>query len=175
VHWQAGALLRRFHGAAPSADAAAGVERAADRAAEHLRRADGMLTAQQMALVHRSADLLRSFASDLSAVATHGDSQPRNWLWDASSRRLALIDFERAELAPAIRDLVRLEFGPWDGRPDLRDTFFKGYGRPLTDVELEALPCLGALDALSGLQWGTANHDQEVADRARRTFDRLTS
>ena len=34
--------------------------------------------------------------------------------------------FERAEVAPAVRDLVRLEFGPWDGRTDLRASFLAG-------------------------------------------------
>jgi len=79
----------------------------------------------------------------------------------------------RAAFAGAVRDLVRLEYGPWDQRPDLRACFLDGYGRALTHAEEQALPRLAALDALSGLQWGTANGDREVADRARRTFARL--
>ena len=84
-----------------------------------------------------------------------------------------MIDFERAEPGPAVRDLVRLEYGPWDQRPDLRASFLGGYGRALTPAEEEALPRLAALDALSGLQWGTLNGDREVTSRARRTFARL--
>jgi hypothetical protein len=49
-----------------------------------------------------------------------------------------LIDFERAELATAVRDLVRLEYGPWDQRPDLRDSFVGGYGRNLTPARRHA-------------------------------------
>jgi len=99
--------------------------------------------------------------------------QPRNWLWDPAARRLAVIDFERAEPAPAVRDLVRLEYGPWDQRPDLREAFMGGYGRALTSTETKAMRCLAGLDALSGLRWGTSNHDHEVTSRARRTLDRL--
>jgi Ser/Thr protein kinase RdoA (MazF antagonist) len=86
-----------------------------------------------------------------------------------------MIDFERAEAAPAVRDLARLAHGAWDGRPDLRKAFFTGYGRALTAVEEEALICFAALDALSGLAWGTANDDGEVVSRARTTFARLLS
>jgi Phosphotransferase enzyme family len=107
------------------------------------------------------------------AVASHGDFQPRNWLWDAASSRLGVIDWERAEPAATVRDLVRLEYGPWDQRPDLREQFFAGYGRALTPGEDQMLSCHAVLDALSGLQWGLANGDGEVANRAWRTFERF--
>jgi hypothetical protein len=42
-------------------------------------------------------------------------------------------------------------------------------------AERQALRCLAALDALSGLQWGTANADGEVTGRARRTLEILVS
>lgn len=98
---------------------------------------------------------------------------PRNFLWDRRTRRLALIDFERSEPGPAVRDLIRLEYGSWDTRPELREAFLDGYDRPLSDDELQALTCLAALDALSGLQWGTEHDDIEVTSRARATFARL--
>jgi len=47
------------------------------------------------------------------------------------------------------------------------------HGRALTRAEEEALPRLAALDALSGLQWGTVNGDREVTGRVRRTFAQL--
>ena len=65
--------------------------------------------------------------------------QPRNWLWDAASSQLGVIDWERAEPAGAICDLARLEYGPWDRRPDLREEFLAGYGRTLTAGEQEML------------------------------------
>jgi hypothetical protein len=85
-----------------------------------------------------------------------------------------VIDFDRAEPGPAVRDLVRLEYEPQDQRPDLPADFLSGYGRALTRAEEQVLPRLAALDALSGLQWGTLNGDTDVTSRARRAFARLT-
>jgi Ser/Thr protein kinase RdoA (MazF antagonist) len=173
LHRQAGQLLRRLHDAAPPVPGDSGPDRAVQRVDEHLRRASGLLGPPEIALVRRCAADLLSLTPELPVVPTHGDTQPRNWLWDQATRQLAVIDFERAEPGAAVRDLVRLEYGPWDQRPDLRASFLSGYGRALTHAEEEALPCLAALDALSGLQWGTLNGDCEVTGRARRTFARL--
>jgi Ser/Thr protein kinase RdoA (MazF antagonist) len=138
----------------------------------HLDQAGGLLTPAQRALVRDCAGRLAWLGPRVPAVASHGDFQPRNWLWDTASSRLGIIDWERAEPAVAIRDLVRLEYGPWDGRPDLREDFLAGYGRALTAEEDETLFCYAVLDALSGLRWGMANGDDEVVSRAWRTFDR---
>ena len=109
------------------------------------------------------------------AVASHGDFQPRNWLWDTASGRLGIIDWERAEPAEAIGDLVRLEYGPWDGRPDLREQFFEGYGRALTPEEDETLFCYVGLDALSGLRWAWPTATTRLsAAPGRPSNDRLT-
>lgn len=80
---------------------------------------------------------------------------------------------KRAEPGPAVRDLVRLEYGSWDARPELRAAFLDGYDRDFANDECQALTCLAALDALSGLQWGTKHDDTEVTGRARATFARL--
>ncbi len=173
AHRQAGVLLRRLHETAAAGAANESINRIAGRVDEHLRQVAGLLAPAEIALVRRCAAELAAIAPQLPAVPTHGDVQPRNMLWDLATLRLALIDFERAELAPAVRDLVRLEYGPWDQRPDLRDVFVGGYGRSLTSAERHALRCIAALDALSGLQWGTANADVEVTSRARRTLGRL--
>jgi hypothetical protein len=79
----------------------------------------------------------------------------------------------RAEIAPAVRDLFRLEYGPWDGRPHLRAAFLAGYGRLLTATEETALRHFAALDAASALQWGTRNNDKDIMVRAYRTLARL--
>jgi Ser/Thr protein kinase RdoA (MazF antagonist) len=173
LHRQAGQLLRRLHDAAPPVPADGGPGRVVQRVEEHLRLASGLLGPAEIALVRRCAADLLSLAPELPVVPTHGDTQPRNWLWDQATRQLAMIDFERAEPGPAVRDLVRLDYGPWDQRPDLRASFLGGYGRALAHAEEEALPRLAALDALSGLQWGTLNGDREVTNRAARTFARL--
>lgn len=170
---QAGGLLRRIHNVPITAPGLQGIERVVGRCEEHLRRADGLLRAREVAFVRACATALSAIEPRLPATATHGDFMPRNFLWDGRTRRLALIDFERSEPRPAVSDLIRLEYGSWDTRPELREAFLDGYGRDLTDDERQALTCLAALDALSGLQWGTEHGDTEVTGRARATFARL--
>jgi Ser/Thr protein kinase RdoA (MazF antagonist) len=170
---QAGGLLRRIHDVPITVSGAQGIGRVVERCEEHLRRADGLLRAREVTFVRACATTLSAIEPRLPMTATHGDFQPRNFLWDRRSRRLALIDFERAEPGPAVGDLVRLEYGSWDTRPELREAFLDGYDRNLTDDERQALTCLAALDALSGLQWGTEHGDTEVTSRARATFARL--
>lgn len=125
----------------------AAIRRITTRIEGHLQRAEHLLTPAQTALTPRSAECLGPLAAVLPAVPIHGDAQPRNWLWDPAARRLAMIDFERAEVAPAVRDLVRLVDGQWDGRPDLANAFFAGYGRALSGIEEEVLTCFTVLDA----------------------------
>ena len=61
-----------------------------------------------------------------TVVPTHGDWQPRNWLWDDGVVRV--IDLGRADLRPAASDLVRLAAQLWRGRPELEEAFVEGYG-----------------------------------------------
>ena len=168
-------LLRRLHDASPGTGLIRDATDTAARAGDQLRRSGALICAAQAQLIRAHAARLGQIAPLLPAAPTHGDAQPRNFLWDPSARRLALIDFERAETGPAVGDLVRLEYGPWDGRPGLRASFLAGYGRSLTAAEEAALPGLAALDALSGLLWGTAASDQDVVARARRTLARLSA
>ena len=172
AHRQAGLLLARLHESPVAPGAGADASRLASRVGDHLDQASGLLTPAQHALVRDCASRLAWLGPQVPAVASHGDFQPRNWLWDPAGGRLGVIDWERAEPAAAIRDLVRLEYGPWDCRPDLREEFFAGYGRALTAEEDEMLACYAVLDALSGLVWGMANDDDEVVDRAWRAFER---
>ncbi|MGI8334336.1 aminoglycoside phosphotransferase family protein [Actinomadura scrupuli] len=173
VYRQAGGLLRRIHGVPITGPGVRGIGRLVQRCEEHLRRAEGLLHAREVAFVRACAATLSTIEPRLPVTATHGDFQPRNFLWERRTCRLALIDFERAEPGPAVRDLVRLEYGTWDDRPELRAAFLDGYGRDLTDDEQRALTCLAGLDALSGLQWGTEHRDTEVTGRARDAFARL--
>jgi len=174
IHRQAGTLLRRLHEAAPPSATNAGSVRVAARAEGHIQRAAGLLEPGQARLIREHAARLVEITRLLPAVPTHGDAQTKNFLWDAASHRLGLIDFERAELGPAVRDLVRLEYGPWDYKPHLRTAFLAGYGRSLTDAEEAALRSYAALDAVSALQWGTTNNDKEIVRRAHRTLARLS-
>lgn len=172
IHRQAGMLLRRLHDAS-TATTAPGTGRVAARAEQHIARAGALLTAEDAELVRYHAASLPETARHLPAVPTHGDAQPKNFLWDPGRRQVALIDFERAEAGLAVRDLVRLEYGAWDGRPSLRDAFLEGYGRALTTDEESALRDLAALDAVSAIWWGSANNDTDIMTRAHRTLARL--
>ncbi|PWI05031.1 aminoglycoside phosphotransferase family protein [Streptomyces sp. NWU339] len=107
----------------------------------------------------------------LDRVPTHGDFQLRNLLLDEDGS-LAVIDFERSEPGPAIRDLVRLA-DAWATQPRLYDAFMAGYGRDLTPAEEERFVIDSALDALSGIQYGATHSDAETQDRGHRTLARL--
>jgi aminoglycoside phosphotransferase (APT) family kinase protein len=113
IHRQAGTLLRRLHDASPGKPP--GTSQAVTRADDQIQRSGSLIDCAQARLIRAHAARLDQIAPLIPAVPTHGDAQPRNFLWDAATRRLALIDFERAEPGPAVRDLVRLEYGPWDG------------------------------------------------------------
>ncbi|MFE7352437.1 phosphotransferase [Streptomyces sp. NPDC057543] len=125
-------------------------------------------------LVRQAEDL-----SSLEWVETHGDFQLRNILAtrDAADETddrefVAVIDLERSEPGPAVRDLVRLS-DAWAGRPDLFEAFLAGYGRSLTAAEEARLVIDAALDSVSGISYGAAHGDSELVERGRRTLARL--
>ncbi|MYZ39107.1 MULTISPECIES: aminoglycoside phosphotransferase family protein [unclassified Streptomyces] len=195
AHRQFGTLLRRLHGtekmpAQGRRAAEAAVEHTAAAAEKHLARAGDRLSEDRRTLVRRAADHLLRLTDLLAPGHIHGDAQERNALWSgpqsrpgpgagtgspprSGSGRLAMIDFERSRYAPVVQDFVRLACGPWQDRDDLRTAFFQGYGRPLTDAERHALPCLAALDAASCLTYGPAHGEHDVTERGLRTLDRL--
>ncbi|MFE4373782.1 phosphotransferase enzyme family protein [Streptomyces sp. NPDC056835] len=190
AHRQFGALLRSLHGTdkmpgAGRREARAALERLADDTEQHLARAGDLMSASRRALVRRSADHVRKLTDLLAPAHIHGDAQERNALWTGpavpgqrapgqeASGQLAVIDFERSRYAPAVQDFVRLACGPWQDRDDLRAAFFHGYGRPLTDAERQALPCLAALDAASCLAYGPDHGEHDVTARGLRTLARL--
>ncbi|MEW2626023.1 phosphotransferase [Streptomyces sp. NPDC048106] len=108
----------------------------------------------------------------LEAVPTHGDLQLRNLRWDEDADVLYVIDFERSEEGPAIRDFVRLS-DAWHGRPDLLQAVLDGYGRPFTPEEEAQLTVLSVLDSVSGISYGASHGDPELVERGRRTLARL--
>ncbi|WP_308251127.1 hypothetical protein [Streptomyces anulatus] len=72
----------------------------------------------------------------------------------------------------AVRDLVRLS-DAWAGRTDLYTAFLDGYGRHLTDLEEAPLVIDQALDAVSGIAYGSTGGDPELVERGRRMLARL--
>jgi hypothetical protein len=59
-------------------------------------------------------------------VPTHGDWQPRNWLWHRGV--VSVIDLGRADLRPALTDFSRLAVQQLRGEPSLEAAFLAGYG-----------------------------------------------
>ncbi|MFF3501519.1 phosphotransferase [Streptomyces sp. NPDC003247] len=165
-----GRLAAAIHHSSPPRPAAAGAPplgklgRHLDGARPHLAPGDeefGRATAE------RAAGLPAR-----EAVPTHGDFQPRNLRWDEAADALYVIDFERSEEGPAVRDFVRLS-DAWHGRPDLLEAVMDGYGRPFTAEEEAQLTVLSVLDAVSGVSYGAAHGDPELVERGRRTLARL--
>ncbi|MFF9436862.1 hypothetical protein ACF1BP_24365 [Streptomyces sp. NPDC014735] len=68
-----------------------------------------------------------------------------------------------------MRDLVRL-LDCFDGREDLYEAFFDGYGRRLTEPEGARLLVETVLDAVSGIAFGSKTGDPELVERGRRTL-----
>ncbi|MEV8319557.1 aminoglycoside phosphotransferase family protein [Streptomyces sp. NPDC059900] len=180
THRQGGLLLARLHAAGELTghrrlEAEQELYTTAEDAGRLLDQAGGRLTATEHGLVRRLAEHLR-LAGPLQLGFIHGDAQPKNLLW---SQQAAWVGFGRARFAPVVQDFVRMACGVWDGRPDLRTAFFRGYGRELTPQEGVALKCLAALDAVTALTrgdtHGDTHNDLHVSARGRRTLDRLTA
>lgn len=166
-----GALARRIHEVLPSRPAPADSGPAVGKADRHLEAARPHLAPGDAAFVR---ELVRQ-AEDLEPlkwVETHGDFQLRNILHNDSDGTVAVIDLERSEPGPAVRDLVRLS-DAWANRPDLYEAFMVGYGKTLTATEEARLGIDMALDAVSGIQFGSAHGDPELVERGHRTLARL--
>ncbi|MGW8760982.1 phosphotransferase [Streptomyces sp. NPDC055815] len=166
-----GALAARIHASpVPEALPAAAPLGPYDRMDRHLHRAQPLLAPGDEEFV-RSAVATAQELGPLTPVVTHGDFQLRNLLL-GDDGTVGVIDFERSEPQPCVRDFVRI-LDHFDGRPDLAAAFFGGYGRPLTGAEEAHLIASAALDSVSGIAFGTRAGDPELVERGRRTLARL--
>ncbi|WP_371100095.1 phosphotransferase [Streptomyces sp. PU_AKi4] len=182
VFHRIGALARRIHRSCPAGPAPAGSGPAIAKADRHLAAARSRLQPGDEEFVRSLVAQARRL-KPLEWVETHGDFQLRNILYapdapaptdeaDDTGPFLAVIDLERSEPGPAVRDLVRLS-DAWHGRPELYEAFLAGYGRPLTPAEEARLVIDAALDSVSGIAYGSAQGDPELVERGRRTLARL--
>lgn len=169
---QAGELLARFHAAAADESTPEVTEEAWGEAiAQLLNRAAANAPEHDLAMVRM---LVGEAPPRLPPVSQHGDYMPKNWMWDETEQRLRVIDFERAELRPAVyRDLSRLRYRILRNRPDLDAAFHHGYGRPLTEEEQIACRTYGAMDALDCLDWGIRQRDIGLVDEANTMLENL--
>ena len=164
LHHQAGALLRRFHGAeepAVSPDFAVGKLAELDW---WVPRADGYLDRRDLAFVRSELHVLEGIAAP-ELVPCHLDYSPRNWLIDGD--RIHVIDFEWAGREYWANDLGKLFFGLWPTRPALREAFLDGYGRPLTAEDLGVLTASYALTAAWHTIWAYTHDNPDHGARCR--------
>ncbi len=136
VYEQAGALLRAFHSQAARLDDEYEA-RATDQA---LRRLD-----QNHRIASDIADRAREILTGyrprpIPVVPTHGDWQPRNWVFDGT--RLRVIDFGRFDYRPAATDLCRLAVQQWRSAPGLEIAFMSGYLADPRDPEVWGIDLL---------------------------------
>ncbi|MFE6490711.1 phosphotransferase [Streptomyces sp. NPDC057748] len=170
VFQRIGALARRIHQASAPRPASEGSGPAVGRE-RHLAAARHRLAPGDEEFVRGLVRQAKNLPLP-EQVETHGDFQLRILCSDDIDGSLAVIDLERSEPGPAVRDLVRLS-DAWAHRPDLYEAFLAGYGRTLTDAEESRLVIDSALDAVSGVAFGAAHGDPELDERGRRTPARL--
>ncbi|HEX6467876.1 MAG TPA: aminoglycoside phosphotransferase family protein [Streptosporangiaceae bacterium] len=179
VHELAGRLLRRWHShpepVPPGTRQALRTSMAhqASEAAACLEKLGGQLDDVQRGLVNDVATELPALAAELPLVYRHGDYSPRNWLWNPDTQNLGVIDFEMADHGLAIQDMVWLYGAMWQTRPDLRTSFFTGYGREPTAEEHRVLVLLTARLAVSYLTTGMTRNEPVLIDRGRNALSDL--
>jgi Ser/Thr protein kinase RdoA (MazF antagonist) len=168
---QVGALLRRFHDAESPVELPRFRDWLQDRERHWSSQARTLLSDAEAGVV---AGHLAALCEGpvLRGSPCHLDFQPRNWLVSQSGN-VSLIDYEHSRIDLTVRDFVRLRFRVWTARPDLRDAFFDGYGRPLTEDEDELVWHLGALDALTALARAHQTGDKELTAAGLATLRQL--
>jgi len=167
---QAGELLRRFHSAEPQAPPVHPQTTLQERLNRWLPDAHRILPAADLHFVRRCMEQLTGLPT-LPIHPCHLDYQPRNWLIDNGA--VHVVDFEHARLDMAVRDFVRLEYGHWVSRPDLREAFYDGYGRQLGDAERSALIGCAAITAVTAVVRGTTGDNPVLASHGQAILTRL--
>lgn len=175
VHGKAGALLRRLHDSAPSIVDTAELDLLLSWVGRNQQPLVGALTDAQWRTVRGAAERLSRLSHRVPAVPTHGGLWAQNILFDPKSRSVALIDFENAAVAPAVRDFLRLETGVFLRSPHARAAFYEGYGRYLDAPEQEMLHGWAVLDAASELIRGILFGDQHLVEHARKILTDKTT
>ncbi|MGW4289602.1 aminoglycoside phosphotransferase family protein [Streptomyces sp. NPDC004673] len=181
LYEDAGRLLRRWHDAsAPGtkADRAAvrsDMEDQALEAADCLKSVAPHLAADRLALVEAASTELPGLAEQLPLVYRHGDYETRNWLYDEDSGRHGLIDFAMAAYGVAASEFVWLCGAVWSIRPELREAYFTGYGRPLTAEEDRLLHLLTVRLGVSYLRNGLTEDRDVLVTRGHLVLDRMAA
>ncbi|MFC8269522.1 aminoglycoside phosphotransferase family protein [Streptomyces cinereoruber] len=181
LYEDAGRLLRRWHDASePGTDAdrvavRSDMEAKAREAADCLEEVAPHLAADRLALVEAASKELPGLAEQLPLVYRHGDYETRNWLYEEDSGHHGLIDFAMAAHGIAASEFVWLCGAVWSVRPELREAYFTGYGRPLTAEEDRLLRLLTVRLGVSYLRNGLAKGRDELVARGHLVLDRMAA
>lgn len=122
------------------------------------------------AQVDRAIAELPELAPTLRLDWRHGDFSPRNWIWNPVTDDVALIDYEKSGIGIVAEDLAWLHATTWTSRPELEQAFLTGFGCQLDDAERAAIDRLAALAALSYLEAGLHQHNDDLVEKANRAF-----
>ncbi|MFF8431087.1 aminoglycoside phosphotransferase family protein [Streptomyces sp. NPDC016566] len=181
LHEDAGRLLRHWHDASDAGSAAdrtavhSAMQEYAQEAADCLEDTAAHLAVDRIALVEDASTNLVDLTARLPLVFLHGDYATRNWLYDSATDRHGLIDFAMSRYGVAVEEFVWLFGAVWPLRPDLRDAYFTGYGRPLTQEEEELLRLLTVRLGVSYLRTGLIKDRGDLAARGHLILDRMAS
>lgn len=174
VHRKAGGLLRALHDAVPARPLDVDLSaRAQARLEAELRRSEGLLSAEEVAVARQRVAPVTDVEPDAlgGLVPCHGDVAPRNLLV-AKNGVVRLIDFGCARWHVPAYDLVRLCYGVWWERPRLPEHFFAGYGRWPSAEEWVLLEAYVAVHAVTmariGRRYAAGWVERRAHDRLRR-------
>jgi aminoglycoside phosphotransferase len=167
THRRAAQLLRQLHDGAPaSVDSNLG-SRMRSSFERYAARCDGLVTTAELAAVREMLAQLEG--TPISVVACHGDFSPRNWLVDGEVVRL--FDFARFQRDHWTSDFLLLSRRYWIGHPNLRDTFFDGYGRSPDDTDQPFIRAARGRWAVGTIVWAHEHADAPFEQLGR---DELT-
>ena len=174
VYRRAGAFLRRLHDLPfEDTDNLPLTDALLMRSESWLKRAKGLLDEQTIQWVSAQLDEVAQVVreSGWTRVPCHRDYTARNWLLDGDT--LHVIDFEHAKPDLFLADFEKLQSLVWWHRSNLRDAFFEGYGRSLTDDEAGVLERLALHGALVMVVWACEHDDKAFERQGREVLGRI--
>lgn len=164
---RAGQLLAQIHSATGNSDTYFAEQRA--KALEFVDRATALVPSLELDRVRDELRAMRPVVVPL--VFTHGDYQPRNWIFDGGI--LSVIDFGRATDRHWTSDLVRLQHQQFVGHPELEEAFFAGLGRHVEPQDGAILRLENLMQAVTTVVWAHGIGDSRFEDAGRTMITRI--
>ncbi|MHC8607029.1 phosphotransferase [Paenarthrobacter ureafaciens] len=168
TYYQAGKLLALLH--RPAGTSESYLRSMAVRTSAMIERLDGLVAAPVVRRVAEELAAVEVYPVEL--VTTHGDFQPRNWLYDDGA--VKVIDFGRADLRPWVHDVVRLSHQQFRTNPELEAAFHHGFGRLVRTPEEAGVWRLENLNqAVGTVVWAHQVGDQAFEQQGVLMLERV--